>query len=179
MCPAGIYETEIFDEKAVSVLENGGDVYLTPPSTKEAMPNSAQAQFSTDFWSVGTFPSQEGTMGQLINASHPIFKDFPTQTHTNYQWYPMASQRALILHRYIDTIIAEMDSFAALRPMTQLMEVKCLSGRLMISSMGLQKLTQYPEARALLCSIYDYMTSDAFKPEEAMTPEEVKALFQE
>lgn len=178
-CPAGIYETEIFDEKAVSVLENGGDVYLTPPSTKEAMPNSAQAQFSTDFWSVGTFPSQEGTMGQLINASHPIFKDFPTQTHTNYQWYPMASQRALILHRYIDTIIAEMDSFAKLRPMTQLMEVKCLSGRLMISSMGLQKLTQYPEARALLCSIYDYMTSDAFKPEEAMTPEEVKALFQE
>ena len=66
VCPDDIYETESFDEKAVQILKNGGKVYLTPHSTIEALPHSAKAQFSTDFWSVGTFPNQEGTMGQLI-----------------------------------------------------------------------------------------------------------------
>ena len=34
--------------------------------------------FTTDFWSVGTFSSQEGYMGCLIDTTHPIFTDFPT-----------------------------------------------------------------------------------------------------
>ena len=134
------------------------------------MPNSIKAQFSTDFWSVGTFPEQEGAMGQLIDSKHPIFENFPTEDHTNYQWWPMASQRALILPEYMDTIITEMDCFAYLRPMTQLMEVSCEGGKLLISSMGLQDLMQYPEARALLASIYAYTDSDKFEPKVDLTP---------
>ena len=176
-CPEGIYETRCFDEKAIEVLSNGGKVYLSPPSTKEAMPNSIKAQFSTDFWSVGTFPEQEGAMGQLIDANHPIFETFPTEDHTNYQWWPMATQRALILPEYMDTIITEMDCFAYLRPMTQLMEVNCAGGKLLISSMGLQNLMQYPEARALLSSIYKYMDSDKFEPKAEMSKDKVLAIF--
>ena len=178
VCPKGIYETEFFDDRAVNVLEKGGKVYLTPPSTIEALPNSAKAQFSTDFWSVGTFPNQEGTMGQLIDNSHPVFKNFPTESFTNYQWWPMASQRALILPEYMDTIVTEMDSYATLRPMTQLMEVKCLKGKLLISSMGLQNLTQYREARALLSAIYTYMESSDFEPKDELSVNEVSALFE-
>ncbi len=178
-CPEGIYETGKFDDKAKEVLSQGGKVYLTPPSTKEALPNSIKAQFSTDFWSVGTFPNQEGAMGQLIDDNHPIFKDFgfPTEGFTNYQWWPMATQRAIILPEYMDTIVTEMDCYAYLRPMTQLMEVKCGGGKLMISSMGLQDLQQYPEARALLRSIYGYMDSDKFEPSKEMSLEAVESLF--
>ncbi|MBQ6408526.1 MAG: hypothetical protein IJJ64_10885 [Butyrivibrio sp.] len=178
--PEGIYETEFFDDRAKEVLSKGGMVYLTPPSTKEALPNSIKAQFSTDFWSVGTFPNQEGAMGQLIDDRHPIFKEFgfPTEGFTNYQWWPMATQRAIILPKYMDTIVTEMDCYAYLRPMTQLMEVKCGGGKLMISSMGLQNLQKYPEARALLGSIYAYMDSDKFMPSEEMSAEAVESLFQ-
>jgi hypothetical protein len=178
--PEGIYETNCFDEMAKEVLSMGGKVYLTPPSTKEALPNSIKAQFSTDFWSVGTFPNQEGAMGQLIDEQHPIFNEFgfPTEGYTNYQWWPMATQRAIILPEYMDTIVTEMDCYAYLRPMTQLMEVKCGGGKLMISSMGLQDLQQYPEARALLRSIYAYMDSDKFEPSKEMSLEAVGSLFQ-
>ncbi len=175
--PVWVYVDEIFNEKAREVLSEGGKVYLTPPSTKEAMPHSIKAQFSTDFWSVGTFPNQEGAMGQLIDSKHQIFENFPTEGYTNYQWWPMATQRALILPEYIDTIITEMDCYAYLRPMTQLMEVNCGGGKLMISSMGLQNLQQYPEARALLRSIYTYMNSDKFEPVNEMSIEAVEALF--
>lgn len=177
VCPDDIYETESFDEKAVQILKNGGKVYLTPHSTIEALPHSAKAQFSTDFWSVGTFPNQEGTMGQLIKKDHPIFENFPTEEFTNYQWWPMASERAFILPSYMDTIVTEMDSYATLRPMSQLLEVRCFKGKLMISSMGLQDLQQYPEARALLHSIYTYMASDQFEPTIELSPDEIRNLF--
>ena len=43
--------------------------------------------------------------------------------------------------------------------------------------MGLQDLQEYPEARALLNSIYRYLDSDEFAPEEFMTIAEIRGLF--
>ena len=166
ICPKGVYETTWLDEGAREVLKAGGKVYLTPPSTKEALPDSIQAQFTTDFWSVGTFSVQEGAMGQLIDSDHPIFRDFPTEFYTNWQWWPMASQRAVIMPKGYKSIITEMDSYAYLRPMTQLLECRCGGGKLLFSTMGLQDLQKYPEARALLSSIYRYLSSEEFAPEQ-------------
>ena len=176
-CPEGIYETNRLDERAKEVLRSGGKVYLTPSSTKEALPHSIQAQFTTDFWSVGTFPEQEGGMGQLIDGTHPVFDNFPTEFHTNWQWWPMASQRAVILPQRYDAIITEMDSYAFLRPMAQLMECQCGGGKLLFSSMGLQDLQQYPEARALLYAIYCYMKSEKFEPGQEIEIEVFEQLI--
>ena len=76
----------------------------------------------------------------------------------------------------IKAIITEMDSYAYMRPMAQLFECRCGKGRVLFSSMGLQDLRQYPEARALLGSIYRYLASDAFAPEAELTPEELESL---
>ena len=163
-CPKDVYETEVFDDKAKDVLARGGRVYVTPHSTKEAIPDSIQAQFTTDFWSVGTFPAQEGAMGQLIKKDHPVFKGFPTDEWSDWQWFRMASQRAFILPRYTDAIITEMDCYVRQRPMAQLYEAKYGPGRVLFSSMGLQDLQEYPEARMLLDCIYKYLGSDDFEP---------------
>lgn len=176
VCPESVYETQHFDERAEAVLEAGGKVYLTPPSTKEALPCSIRAQFTTDFWSVGTFSGQEGGMGQLIDVSHPVFEGFPTEFHTNWQWWPMAVQRAVILPHNDAAIITEMDSYAYLRPMAQLFECRCKKGRLLFSSMGLQNLQQYPEARALLFCIYRYMDSERFCPKEEIGADVIRKL---
>ncbi len=177
--PEAVYETSSLDEAAREVLEAGGKVYLSPPSTKEALPSSIQAQFTTDFWSVGTFPGQEGGMGQLIDETHPIFRNFPTEFHTNWQWWPMASQRAVILPRPYQAIVTQMDSYAFLRPMTQLLECRCGKGKLLFSTMGLQNLQEYPEARALLDSIYRYMDSPEFEPGQEIEWEVLETLVRE
>lgn len=176
VCPKEVYETTYFDEKAKEILMDGGSVYLTPPSTKEALPSSIQAQFTSDFWSVGTFAGQEGAMGQLIDSSHPIFERFPTEFHTNWQWWAMATQRAIILPQRYEAIITEMDSYAFLRPMAQLLECRCQNGRLMLSTMGLQNLQQYPEARALLDAIYQHMASDQFMPKQEISMDVIEQL---
>lgn len=176
ICPESIYESRSFDEKTKAVLKAGGTVYLSPAASKEALPNSIRTQFTTDFWSVGTFPMQAGGMGQLIDANHPIFADFPTETHTNWQWWPMATQRAVMLPYTLKTIITEMDSYAYMRPMAQLLECRCDNGKLLLSSLGLQDLQQYSEARALLSSIYRYLASDKFTPEQELPLEVVQSL---
>ena len=53
--------------------------------------------------------------GELIDDSHPLFRNFPTEFHTNWQWWPMAVQRAVILPEAVSAIITEMDSYAWLR----------------------------------------------------------------
>jgi len=179
VCPDEVYETEVFDSKMRRVLAEGGIVYLTPPATAEAMPSSIKTQFTTDFWSVGTFPAQEGGMGQLIDEKHPLFVNFPTEFHTNWQWWPMATQRAIILPEYKKSIVAQMDSYAYMRPMTQLLECRCGGGRLLLSSMALQNLQQYPEARALQNAIYQYLVSEQFCPEQEMEAEVLADLVWE
>ena len=176
VCPENVYETRAFDVKTREILQNGGRVYLSPDADKESLPNSIKTQFTTDFWSVGTFADQEGGMGQLIDTEHLIFKEFPTDFHTDWQWWIMASKRAVILPHPMKTIITEMDSYAFLRPMAQLIEFRCLKGKVLLSTMELHKSQQYPEARALQASIYTYLSGENFEPAEEITEEELSML---
>lgn len=176
VCPENVYETRAFDMKTREILQNGGRVYLSPDADKESLPNSIKTQFTTDFWSVGTFADQEGGMGQLIDTEHPIFKEFPTDFHTDWQWWIMATKRAVILPHPMKTIITEMDSYAFLRPMAQLIEFRCLKGKVLLSTMELHKSQQYPEVRALQASIYTYLSGENFEPAEEITEEELSML---
>ena len=176
VCPENVYETRAFDVKTREILQNGGRVYLSPDADKESLPNSIKTQFTTDFWSVGTFADQEGGMGQLIDTEHPIFKEFPTDFHTDWQWWIMATKRAVILPHPMKTIITEMDSYAFLRPMAQMIEFRCLKGKVLLSTMELHKSQQYPEVRALQASIYTYLSGENFEPAEEITEEELSML---
>lgn len=172
-CPENVYETRVFDDRTRKILRKGGRVFLAPDADKESMPVSIKTQFTTDFWSVGTFAEQEGGMGQLIDASHPLFRNFPTDKHTDWQWWIMAVKRAIILPRTMKAIVTEMDSYAFLRPMAQLIEFNCMGGKVLLSTMELHKSQMYPEARALLNSIYEYMAGDEFAPQQELTEEEI------
>ena len=176
VCPENVYETRAFDVKTREILQNGGRVYLSPDADKESLPNSIKTQFTTDFWSVGTFADQEGGMGQLIDTENPIFKEFPTDFHTDWQWWIMATKRAVILPHPMKTIITEMDSYAFLRPMAQMIEFRCLKGKVLLSTMELHKSQQYPEVRALQASIYTYLSRENFEPAEEITEEELSML---
>ncbi len=175
-CPKNVYETRVFDEQTRAVLQNGGRVYLSPDADRVSLPNSIKTQFTTDFWSVGTFAEQEGGMGQLIDTEHPIFRNFPTDFHTDWQWWIVAGKRAVILPRSMKSVITEMDSYAFLRPMTQLIEFNCLNGKVLLSTMELHKSLQYPEARALQAAIYEYLSGEEFRPAEELTVEELRTM---
>ena len=174
--PSGIYECRAMDEEAKEILKKGGCVFLAPDSAKENLPSSIKSTFTTDFWSVGTFSSQEGSMGLLIDSEHPLFKDYPTCFHSDYQWFAQSSQRALILPDGVKSIVTVLDSYAYLRNMGMLFEACCEKGRVLVSTMGLHRLKKYPECRALLTSIYRYMDSEDFTPDQNISLEELGRL---
>ena len=176
VCPESIYETQVLDYNAWRVLDEGGRVFLTPPATREALPQSIRMQFSTNFWSVYEHSRQNGTMGQFIDKEHPVFRDFPTDEYTDMQWWPMTDARAVVLPRDVKSIVTVLDSTFYLRPLSQLFEFRVGSGSILFSSMGLKEKLIYPEARALLSGIYRYMDSFDFSPGEELRPEELKKL---
>ncbi len=47
----------------------------------------------------------------------------------------------------------------------------------MFSSMGLQDLMEYPEARALQRAIYAYMDSDRFAPQESVDIASIRSML--
>lgn len=173
-CPDGSAVADTLEE-ALPALAAGKRVFLDPPTG--APLRSVPCHFSTDFWSVGTFPCQSGTMGQFIDAAHPIFRGFPTGKHTDWQWWPMATRRAVLVPPGLRAIITELDSFTTLRPLAQLFECRVGRGRLLFSSMALRELGAYPEARALLNAIYTYLGSDYFRPEQNLQTEALKQMF--
>ena len=105
-----------------------------------------------------------------------IKTQFTTDFHTDWQWWIMATKRAVILPHPMKTIITEMDSYAFLRPMAQLIEFRCLKGKVLLSTMELHKSQQYPEARALQAAIYTYLSGENFEPAEELTEEELSTL---
>ena len=171
-----VLTADSLDEEVLRFLRKGGRVFLDPPAKKEYFPASIGGQFTTDFWSVGSFPEQEGGMGMVIDASHPALEHFPTAFYSQWQWWPMANGRPMILPEWIRPIIRVPDSCLRMKPMGLLFEAKIGAGRLMVSSMGLHDIQQYPEAGALLDGILTYMNGPGFQPVQELTEEQLKEI---
>lgn len=151
---------ESLTDSLLEQLENGASVLLEPEPTPENFPASIPGQFSTDFWSVGTFAMQPGGMGLLIDTAHPVFERFPTGFHSDYQWWPMAGGRPMLLPSEITPVVTVPDSVSRMRHMGLLFECSVGKGHLMVSSMGLSFKQEYPQCRALLWSLLHYLDSD-------------------
>ena len=174
--PAGVVVTRSL-KTALARLKEGATVILDPISDEAHFPKSIKAQFSTDFWSVGTFPGQSGFMGCLVDETHPVFKKFPTQFHSDWQWWQLTSKRAMILPDGVRSLITGLDSYARMRNLSLLFEAKVGQGKLLVSSMGLLSDGRLPEVNAMLTSICDYAASEVFAPTQEMTEETLRALI--
>ncbi len=161
---------------AMNAMFSGKAAPADAEEGEEHFPGSVQAQFTTDFWSVGTFASQSGFMGLMMDPAHPVFASFPTEGHTNWQWWPMCRGRAFRLPEGRKAIVTGLDCYARMRSLGMLMEARVGKGFLMLSGMGLCEGMEYPEVRALAQSILDYMNSPAFAPDQEVTPEELRAI---
>lgn len=173
---SGTVHTKLTEE-LIEEIKNGKTVFLEPSPTKENFPESIGGQFTTDFWSVGTFPTQEGGMGMVIEQEHPALAGFPTEMHSNYQWWLMASKRPMILPATIKPIVTVPDSYSRMKHMGLLFEASMGKGRVMISSMGLLEDQKYPECRGLLHSLLDYLEQTKDKESQIIGEDELKRII--
>ncbi|GHC57444.1 discoidin domain-containing protein [Roseibacillus persicicus] len=170
------------NETCLADLAAGKRVLLQPlpGAVKAAIP----ARFIPVFWSPLHFPNQPGTLGASIQSYHPLWKDFPTDTHTNWQWWELtAESTAVDLSSVESTLEAPfrfVDKFNRNAQPAAIFEAKVGAGSLLVCTLDLNAKVNGSRglvARQLERSLHRYLSSSEFAPTGRLTVPELQALI--
>jgi hypothetical protein len=176
-----VYTTDTLDEKTEKILSAGGKVLLLLNGKVKKSKEVVQA-FTPVFWNTSWFKMRPPhTLGLLMDPVHPLWKNFPTEYHSNLQWWELANG-AQVMHLEklpvsLKPLIRSIDTWFMNRRLAMLFEVKVNGGRLMVCSADItNNLEQRPVARQLAYSILKYMAGDDFKPQLSVTAGQIREL---
>ncbi|MFT4144495.1 MAG: glycoside hydrolase family 2 TIM barrel-domain containing protein [Mobilitalea sp.] len=184
-------EINVFEKlssEAIKLLEKGEKVLLIPKL--EDLKNSIEGCYCTDFWCYPMFRfiSEErnkklpvGTMGLLINNSHPIFEYFPCEEYSTYPWWSIVTNsRSIVLDNTpadFLPIVQTIDNFERNHKLGLIFECNVLQGKLLVCSCDFDKIIDKPEGKQLLFSIWNYFKSDRFQPKAAIELEDLTSIL--
>ena len=170
-------------------LTEGGKV-LWFPSKDKHKDQTVGGLFQTDYWNYRMFrticenldrPVSPGTLGILTDPGHPALADFPTEFHTNRQWFPIIKQSyPMVLDRLSDDyrpIVQVIDNVERNHKLGLLFEFKVGNGKLLVCMSDLKAVQDCPEARQFYRSILEYMESPAFAPSYSLSAKDLQDLF--
>ncbi|MBE3087424.1 MAG: beta-galactosidase [Bacteroidetes bacterium] len=176
--------TDKLDKIAETTLKNGGSVLLLTYG-KVGKEKGAQVAvgFSSIFWNTAWTNNQAPhTLGILCDPKHPLFNDFPTEYHSNWQWWdPVSHSQAMILDSFpanLKPLIQPIDTWFENRRLALAFETKTNSGKLMVCSIDLKDISEERLAsKQLLNSILKYMNSLSFDPQIEVDITKIKGLI--
>ncbi|MGK9477828.1 exo-beta-1,4-galactosidase [Melioribacter sp. OK-6-Me] len=178
-----IYFTDKLDAEAKSVLIKGGKVFLFAAGKVENGKDVVQ-YLNPVFWNTSWFKMRPPhTLGILCNPEHPVFSYFPTDFHSNLQWWEILNrQQVMNLELFppqFKPLIQTIDTWFLNRRLAVLFEARVENGKIMVCSADLQNnLNERPVARQLLYSITKYMLSNKFNPEYKVDYSIIEELFE-
>ena len=177
--PDGVMVANNFVAEATqSHFASGGKVLLLPKLDK--LPHSVPGGFQCEFWSPMFAesakkrggPQPPGTLGILCDPASPALEAFPTEFHSNWQWWHLVkNSRPIIFDGSPDDfrpIVQVIDNFARNHKLGLIAETKVGKGSMLICSIDLQNHQDKPEARQLLHSLLRYINSPAFAPKAGL-----------
>lgn len=169
---SGITIVRKLDNAALKALEAGKKVLLMPSDTT----GTVGGLFQTDYWNYRMFkqicesngkPVSPGTLGILTDPAHPLFREFPTEEHTDWQWFPvLKASRPMILDalRGYKPIVQVIDNVERNDRLGLVFEFAVGKGKLLVCCSDLESVQDYPEGRQFYKAVLDYMRSDDFQP---------------
>ncbi|HRR16040.1 MAG TPA: glycoside hydrolase family 2 TIM barrel-domain containing protein, partial [Bacteroidales bacterium] len=170
-----VHITEKIDDVTRSVLNNGGRVLLlTHGKVAHGRGAEVAVGFSSIFWNTAWTRGQAPhTLGILCDPHHPVFNHFPTEYHSNYQWWdPVTHSQAMKIDGFPETmkpLIQLIDTWFENRRLALAFEAKCGNGKLLVCSINLKdSLDSRPVTKQLLFSMLEYMKSESFNPSESI-----------
>ena len=182
-----VYVTQTLDEKALQILNNGGNVLLNLKQGTLAKNKGGDIAigFSSIFWNTAwTHGQAPQTLGILCNPKHEALKYFPTEYYSNYEWWDACSHSNAIMldsvAKNIQPIVRVIDDWFTARPLGLLFECKVGKGKLVVSGIDLtSNINERPEAKQLLYSLKKYMTLASFNPSQEIDVNKIQSLTDE
>ena len=140
-----------------------------------------EGKFVPVFWSPVHFPKQAGTMGIVCNPEHKAFSAFPTDMHTDWQWWDLLINSTTMIVDSLQggsPIVEVVDNFTNNRRLASLLEGKVGEGKLVLVTFDLAtEIEQRPVAKQMLGSLLSYMNSPEFNPAVMENFEEMGETF--
>ncbi|GGL09952.1 sugar-binding domain-containing protein [Caulobacter rhizosphaerae] len=172
------------DQALLDHLAQGGDALIGLPGAKVAnyAERPVQLGFSSIFWNtLWTQGQAPTTLGVLCDPAHPALADFPTETHSNWQWwYLMHRAGALrldLLPPGVEPIVRVIDDWFTARPLGLVIEVSVGKGRAIVCGFALDGAeAQDPVSRQLVASLERYMQGEAFRPAARVSADQLRRL---
>ena len=178
--------TDVLTAQIARQLEKGKNVLLMPGTSDLTI----GGLFQTDYWNYRMFKTisennkkmvSPGTLGILTDPLHPLFKSFPTEMHTNWQWFPVIkNSHPMILDntsKIYRPIVQVIDNIERNHKLGLVFEFQVGKGKLLICMADLNKASAYPEGRAFYSSLLEYMTSRDFAPKTHITLDDFLRLI--
>lgn len=183
--PKGVLVVDALNEKALAALKEGGRVMLLPAagSVKGDQYGKVPPGFSSIFWNTAwTRRQAPHTLGVLCKPEHPALAGFPTEYHSNWQWWDLIStSQIMILNEMppgLRPIVQVIDDWFTNRRLGLVFEARVGGGRLLVCGIDLSSdLDARPVARQMRASLLDYMAGDAFDPQQAVDVAAIHNLF--
>jgi hypothetical protein len=122
-----------------------------------------------------------GTLGILCDPNTPALADFPTEFHSNWQWWRLVkNSRPIILDDAPDSYrptVQVIDNFVRNHKLGLVAETKVGKGKMLICAIDLLGQQAKPAARQLLHSLLRYLDSAAFAPKAELGTDLLKKLL--
>ena len=187
--PPGVMVADRFSAAATQKhLGTGGKVLLLPKL--DELPHSIRGSFQTDFWCFPMFrraaerrgiEAAPGTLSFLCDPKTPALAEFPTEFHSNWQWWHLVkNSRPIILDDTPDgyrPLVQAIDNFERNHKLGLIFETRVGRGKMLVCAVDLLGHQDKPEARQLLHSLLRYLGSAAFAPKAELDRDLLKKLF--
>ncbi|MFG6687738.1 sugar-binding domain-containing protein [Mariniflexile sp. HNIBRBA6329] len=128
------------DAQTQKYLENGGSVLLTlkKGTLKSEYGGEIGIGFSSIFWNTAWTEGQKPhTLGILCDPNHKALAVFPTEFHSNWQWWDAMTHSNPIMLTSISSeikpLVRVIDDWVTNRSLALLFEVKVGKGKLLVS----------------------------------------------
>lgn len=174
--PRGIRVVSELDNEVQSHLDSGGRVLWLPSarSLRNDAKHPITMGFSSIFWNtVWTSWQAPHTLGILCDADHPAMAQFPTEFHSNWQWWDLMRGRmpfVLTEHETLRPVVQVIDDWVTARKLALVFEVRVGQGVVLACASDLvTDLDRRPVARQFKRSLLAYLDSPACRPKTAVS----------
>lgn len=170
--PSDILVTDELSAPVLTALKSGAKVLWMPRAgtVKGDQYGQIPAGFSSIFWNTAWTKRQAPhTLGILCDPAHPALARFPTDYHSNWQWWDLITKSQIMilndLPPELRPIVQAIDDWFTNRRLGLVFEASVEGGKLLVCSIDLRtEAATRPVARQMLHSLLTYMQGDQFQP---------------
>ncbi|WP_417188473.1 sugar-binding domain-containing protein [Bacteroides sp.] len=167
------------NENTIRLLKEGGKVLWLTDRSK--LKGKLPLCFASIYWTSFGLNEGESMCNSIVcDPAHPLFDGFPTEMHTNWQWWDVLRYaNPMVLDEFgaevafpkkYQPLLQVVDSWKINRKLALLAECRLGKGKLMISSIDFTTdMNERMVSRNLYAQILDYMNSKFFAPEFELT----------